>query len=71
MTVTTKTSAVLSIEASEAENKLQWALAADLYQQALDAYPAGLKGTRHDRDKTTLATRAKACRVSANRVSKK
>jgi len=57
--------ATLRNMACEAEAKCNWATAADLYQQAHDAYPAGLGGGLAARDKDHLRRNARSCRTMA------
>jgi hypothetical protein len=66
----TKSTAVLRIEASEAECALNWVNAADLYELALSAYPKALKGDLYELDRKNLAKRAKHCRINAQRAKR-
>jgi hypothetical protein len=52
---TQKTTAQLSEEARQAAEQLQWQAAADLYRQALEAFPAFLVGEMYDRHRAQLA----------------
>jgi hypothetical protein len=51
--------------AREAESRLDWRAAADLYQQAHDAYPCTqpVFGTLADKDKEYLRSMASSCRT--------
>jgi len=60
-----KNTAQLSEEARAAAEQLQWQLAADLYQQALDVFPAFLTGELYDRHRQQLADKASRFRRQA------
>jgi hypothetical protein len=53
-----KNTAQLTEEAREAADQLQWQLAADLYQNALDVFPAFLTGALYDKHRQQLADKA-------------
>ncbi|WP_318386907.1 hypothetical protein [Enterobacter sp.] len=60
-----KNTAQLSEEARAAAEQLQWQLAADLYQQALDVFPSFLTGELYDRHRQQLADKASRFRRQA------
>ncbi|ECO7278084.1 hypothetical protein FXO89_23035 [Salmonella enterica] len=60
-----KNTAQLSEEARTAAEQLQWQLAADLYQQALDVFPSFLTGELYDRHRQQLADKASRFRRQA------
>lgn len=53
-----KNTAQLSEEARSAAEQLQWQLAADLYRQALEVFPAFLTGELYERHRQQLADKA-------------
>lgn len=53
-----KNTAQLTEEAREAADQLQWQLAANLYQKALDVFPAFLTGELYDKHRQQLAEKA-------------
>lgn len=63
------TTATLRCQAREAEERLDWQLAADLYQRAIDVYPPGFDGagSLRQRDIALLTERAATCRRWAYR----
>jgi len=50
--------------ALDAESRLEWGLAADYWQRAIDAYPAG-SGALRQRDLEHMESRRASCYASA------
>lgn len=65
-----KNTAQLTEEAREAAEQLQWQLAADLYQKALDVFPAFLTGELYDKHRQQLADKAARCQRQASEEEK-